>query len=246
MFFIWINLHGSWIYGMAVLGLTIASGFVQGEWGLVVATRWTHNQQKKLLIAFAASVGALFANPFGYKLVLFPFAFYRMQAFMQYVEYWKSVDFSSWTGKLAMGFIFAILAAALFSKRKWRLDEVLLVALGLWSGLSHVRFLDLTAILTVPVLAPRLKLFPPYQPELDKPWLNAAVMVAVVAGVVHFFPSRADLQQKVESDYPVAALNYMQQHQINGRIFSPAEYGGFIEWTAPQIKSFVDGREIFV
>ncbi len=246
LFVIWINLHGSWIYGMAVFVLTIASGLVQGQWGMVEAKRWTPDELKKLLFALGASVAALFVNPFGYKLVLFPFAFFRMQAFMQYVEYWRPVDFSTWTGKLALGLIFGILAAALFSKRRWRLDEVLLIALALWSGLSHVRFLDFTAIICVPILAPRLELFPPYDAELDKPWLNAAVIIAAVLSLVHFFPSAAELQQRVDNEYPVAALNYMRQHQINGKIFSPAEYGGFIEWTAPEFKSFADGRAVFV
>ena len=138
------------------------------------------------------------------------------------------------------------LASALLSNRRWRLDEILLIALALWSGLSHVRFLDFTAIICVPILAPRLELFPPYDAELDKPWLNAAIILAAVMTLVHFFPPEAELQQKVDNEYPVAALNYMRQHQINGKIFSPAEYGGFIEWTAPEFKSFADGRAVFV
>jgi len=246
LFFIWINLHGSWIYGMAVLVLTIAAGLVEGKWGLVEARRWTRAELKKLLPALAASLAALFLNPFGYKLVLFPFAFFRMRGFMQYVEYWRPVDFGTWNGKLALALIFCLLAAALFSRRRWRLDEVLLAALGLWSGLTHVRFLDLAAILIVPILAPRLNLFPPYERELDKPWLNASVMAAAVVLMVLIFPSAAQLQQRVDNEYPVAALRYMQQQHINGRIFNPAEFGGFMEWSAPGLKSFVDGRAIFV
>ena len=72
LFALWINLHGSWIFGMVVLGLTIAAGLVQGEWGLVVARRWSPQELKKLLLALAASMAALFVNPFGYKLVLLP------------------------------------------------------------------------------------------------------------------------------------------------------------------------------
>ncbi len=229
-----------------VLVVTIGSGLVQGDWGVVTARRWTSAELKKLVLTLAASVAALFVNPFGYKLVLFPLAFFRMQSFMQYVEYWRPVDFSSWTGKVAMGLIFAVLAAALFSRRRWRLDEVLLIAFALWSGLSHVRFLDFTAVICVPILASRLALFPPYQPELDKPWLNAAIIAAVIASIVFLFPSEMQLQQRVNDEYPAAALVYMQQHRINGRIFSPAEFGGFIEWTAPEFKSFADGRAVFV
>lgn len=246
LFFVWINLHGSWIYGIAVVVLTLVSGLVQGRWSLVEARRWTSAELKRLLLVLTASIAALFLNPFGYKLVVFPIEFFRMQAFMQYVEYWRGVDFSTWNGKLAMILVFLVISAALFSCRRWRLDEVLLIAFALWSGLSHVRFLDFTAIISVPILAPRLKLFPPYQPELDKPWLNGAIMAGVLAFVVFLFPSTKQLQQKVNSEYPVAALEYMRRHDINGRLFTPAEFGGFVEWNAPEFKSFVDGRAIFV
>ena len=39
----------------------------------------------------------------------------------------------------------------------------------------------------------------------------------------------------------------MQQKQITGRLFHLAEFGGYIEWNAPEIKTFVDGRaDIFI
>ena len=35
LFAIWINLHGSWVFGAAVLLLTFACGLIEGEWGRV-------------------------------------------------------------------------------------------------------------------------------------------------------------------------------------------------------------------
>ena len=248
LFFVWINVHGSWIYGMVILVLTIAGGLIEGAWGLVVANRWSPAELRKLLLVLTVSIVALFVNPLGYKLVLYPFKFQlRLRPVMEFIEYWRPVDFSTWNGKLALGLIFAVLAAALFSRRRWRLDEVLIAAFALWSGLVHVRFLDLAAIIIVPILAPRLRLFTPYEPELDKPLLNAVIMLAVVVYVIHSFPSAAQLQMRVESEYPGGVLHFMQTHDMNGRIFHPAEFGGYLEWQAPQVKSFIDGRdEIFV
>src|ERR1019366_6785228 len=196
LFALWINLHGSWVFGMVVLMLTIVSGLTDGEWGLVLATRWNPVELKKLLLASAASLAALFANPFGYKLVIYPFDFLFRQRVMQYVEEWQPVDFSTKNGKLALITIFTLLAAALLSRRRWRLDEVLLAAFALWAALSHVLFLFFAGLILVPILAPRLKLFPPYQRDLDKPCLNAAIMAAIVGSMIFFFPSAAQLQQK--------------------------------------------------
>ena len=248
LFALWINLHGSWIFGVVVLVMIIASGLVKGEWGLVVARRWTSGELKKLLPVLAASLAALFVNPFGYKLVLYPFdLLFRQPSNMKHIAEWQSVDFSTGDGKLALIMILALLAAALFSRRRWRLDEALLTAFALWAALSHARLLFFAGLILVPILAPRLKLFPPYERELDKPWLNAGIMAAVVGSLIFFFPSAAQLQQKVDEQYPRAALEFMQRQHLNGRIFNEYMWGGYMEWNAPELKPFMDGRtDIFV
>jgi len=248
LFALWINLHASWVFGMVVLALTIGAGLVEGEWGLVVAKRWKPEEVRKLLLAFAASAAALFVNPFGYKLVLYPFDFlFRQPSNMQHIAEWHSVDFSTGDGKLALIVILALLASALFSSRRWRLDEVLLTAFALWMGLSHARLLFFAGLIVAPILAPRLDLFAPYERDLDKPWLNAAIMAAVVGALIYFFPSAAQLQQKVEEEYPKAALQFMQRQHVNGRIFNQDWWGGYMEWNAPELKPFIDGRvDIFV
>ena len=243
LFALWINLHGSWVFGMAVLVLIIASGLVEGEWGMVVARRWTSAELKKLLLVLATSVAALFVNPFGYKVVLYPFdLLFRQRSAMEYVVEWQSVNFSKLSGKLALIVIFALLVSALFSRRPWRLGEVLLTAFALWAALSHLRFLFFAGLVLAPILAPRLELFPPYQRELDKSWLNAGIMAAIVGSLIFFFPSSAKLQQEVDEEYPTAALEFMQQQHMSGRIFNEYGWGGYMEWNAPELKPFIDGR----
>jgi hypothetical protein len=248
LFTLWINLHGSWIFGVVVLVAMIAAGLVQGEWGLVVARRWTSGELKKLLLVLVTSSAALFVNPYGYKVPLYPFeVFFRQQRALQAVEEWQSVDFNTGTGKLALMMVLALLAAALFSRRRWRLDEVLLTAFALWAALSHVRFLFFAGLVLVPILAPRLQLFPPYDRQIDKPWLNAAIMAAVMASLIFFFPSAEQLQQKVDEEYPTAALEFMQRQHLNGRVFNQYVWGGYMEWNAPELKPFIDGRaNVFV
>ena len=248
LFALWINLHGSWIFGMVVFVIIIASGLVEGEWGTVVARRWTPEELKKLLAVLVASVAALFVNPFGYKLILYPFdLLLRQQGAMHAVQEWHPVDFSQGSGKLVMLVIFGWLISGLLSRRKWRLDEILLMAFALWAGLSHVRFVFFLGLIMAPIFAPRIRLFPPYERSLDKPWLNAAIMAGVVAWVIVSFPTNGKLQEQVDDQYPTAALKLMQQDQIRGRIFNTDAWGGYMEWNTPELKPFTDGRaDIFV
>src|SRR5581483_7567255 len=73
LFCLWANTHGSWLLGLLIFSMIVAAGVVSGQWGSVEAIRWTWPQFRKLLITWTASIAALFINPFGYRLVLYPF-----------------------------------------------------------------------------------------------------------------------------------------------------------------------------
>lgn len=248
LFALWINLHGSWVFGMVVLVLTILAGFIDGEWGLVVAHRWTPSQLKRILVILFVSLAALFINPFGYALVSYPsFLLFRQHEVMQNIEEWQPVDFRTWNGKLVLILISALLAAALFSRRRWKLRDVLLVGFALWAALSHVRFMFFAGLIIAPIFAPYLRLFPPYERELDKPWLNGLIIGAIIGAMIFFFPLAARLQEKIDADYPRTALAFMQRKHINGRVFNEYGWGGYIEWNMPELPIFIDGRaDVFV
>jgi len=241
LFALWINLHGSWVFGIVVLALTITSGLVEGEWGLVVAHRWTSTELKTLALVFASSVAALFVNPFGFKLVLYPFV--SQLKFIRYIQEWLPVDFSKGSGKLALISVLALLVAALFSRRRWRLDEVLLIIFALWMGLSHARFLFFLGLIMVPILAPRLELFPSSGPEHNRPWLNAGILAAMAAWLIFSFPTQVELQQDVNAKFPAAALEFMQRQHIGGRGLNQDWWGGYMEWQTPALKPFTDTRD---
>jgi len=248
LFALWINLHGSWVFGMVVLCITIAAGLVQGRWGLVVARRWTPSQLKRLLLAFICSCLALFVNPFGYALVFYPkFLLTHQHEVMQSIEEWQPVNFATWGGKVALMLIFSVLATLLFSRRHWKLQEALIVLFSLWAALSHGRFMFFAALTIIPVLAPSLKLFPPYDQKLDKPWLNALIIAVSIAGMVFFFPTAAQIQKKIDAEFPRHAIDFIQKNQISGRIFNEYSWGGYMEWNAPRLQIFMDGRaDVFI
>lgn len=248
LFALWINLHGSWVFGFVVLGAYILSGLVEGHWNNVMSERWTPTQLRKLLLATVASAIALLANPYGYKLVWYPFdLLFRQKINLNNMGEWLSVDFHTGWGKLAMCMIFAVLAAAWFSPKPWPLRDVLLATFAVWASLNHLRFLLFATIILVPILAPRLQLFSPYDATKDKPWLNLAMAAVMTGLMVWMYPSAAQLQNNIDSQFPRDALRFIQQKQITGRLFSWYDFGGYIEFYAPAIKTFADGRtDIFV
>jgi hypothetical protein len=230
------------------MGIYVVSSLVEGQWNNVVAERWTPVQLRKLLLIFAASVGSLFVNPYGYKLVWYPFdLLFRQKVYLDSMGEWVSVNFHTGWGKLALFMIFALLGTAWFSRKPWKLCDILLATFAVWASLNHLRFLLFAAIILVPILAPRLRLFGPYDAKKDKPWLNLAITAAIVAIIVGSYPSAAQLQNNIDSQFPRDALRFIQQRQLTGRLFNWYDFGGYIEFYAPAIKTFADGRaDIFM
>ena len=248
LFALWINFHGSWVFGLVVLGIYIVSGLVEGRWGSVSAERWTPAQLRKLVVIVVASSAAMLVNPYGYKLLWYPFdLLFRQQPVLGKIVEWQSVDFHTGYGKLAMLMIFALLAVTLLSRDRWEVRDVLLIAFAVWTALSHVRFLLFAAIILIPIFGPRVQVFGLYDPKKDKPWLNLAMTAAIVGLILWAYPSTSQLQNSVDAHFPRAVLQFMQQNQIGGRLFHFYDYGGYIEWNAPEVKTFADGRaDVFI
>jgi hypothetical protein len=72
LFCLWVNTHGSWFIGMIIFSIIVAGGLVHLKWGMIDSEPWTPSQRKNLLMAWGASVTALFVNPFGWRLVFYP------------------------------------------------------------------------------------------------------------------------------------------------------------------------------
>jgi hypothetical protein len=241
LFCIWINLHGSWPMGLVVFGAFIVSGMIEGAWGQTYATRWSALEFRKLVLTALGSVAAIFVNPFGYRLVLYPFqVMFGGSPGMGQIQEFAPVDFQTPWGKVMILLIFSVLLVALFSRVRWRLDEVALVMLAFYFSLTHVRFIFLAGILLAPIFARRVDLMTPYESGSDRR-LNNAIALLVLFGL--FFvsaPRRSNFQSPVK--YPVGAVAYMEANGIRGRLFHEWVWGGYLIWKMPQSKVFIDGR----
>jgi len=243
LFALWINTHGSWLLGLIIFSVTIAGGLIQGEWGCITSQRWSLTQFGKLALTWLGSIAALFANPFGWRLVFYPFDLaFRQKLNISHVAEWVSVNFHELRGKIVLGFIIFLLVSVLVRRRKWTLTELLLLLFGLYSGLTYMRFLFLFGILAAPVIAKMLDFFPPYRKELDTPIVNAVVVCGLIAGMVYFWPKAPELQRSVDVEYPVQAMPYLQAHPPTGPMLNFYVWGGYLGWRDNNLKIFVDSR----
>jgi hypothetical protein len=244
VFLLWVNTHGSWIIGWVILAVFAVSGCIQGTWGSIEATRWNPQQARKLAGISLLSTLALFVNPYGWRLVLYPFDLaFHQKLNIASVDEWRSLDFHSPRGKIVLAVMAAAILLQLVRRRQWRLHQVLFLLIGTYAALTYSRFLFLAAILIVPLLAKDLAPHMPYYADRDKPWLNAAIMLGAVVTVVFLFPSNRQLNEHNADIYPSeAARTYLQSFHPRGNVFNDYLWGGYLIWNVRQVPVFIDSR----
>ena len=243
LFALWANLHGSWLIGMVLFGVFSGCGLLHGEWGRVVAVQWTPAQMKKLAVVGGFSVAGLFLNPYSYHLVFYPFNFaFQQKLNVGHVDEWMSLDFHTLRGKILFAMLAATIALALMRRRRWRLDELAFLLIGFYAAMTYSRFLFLAGIVLTPILAKELDFLPPYRPTIDKPWLNAILIMTIIGGCLWRFPTSDFLLRDTVRNYPVRALAYLQHFHPQGRVFNDCLWGGYLIWNVRDIPVFIDSR----
>jgi hypothetical protein len=245
IFCLWINLHASWVLGMAVYTIFLVAGLIRHDIGRLAADPWSKSELKELALAGLASVAALFANPYGYRLVLFPIARIFNDVVVPAgggIEEFGPVNFQDGRGKLVALVLGLIFVMAIAGRKRWRIDNALLTAFVLYGGLVHLRLLFLAGIVLPPVLAPQfgqIGLFPGRRPPRI---LNWAWLAIVLGALVFSFPSADDLQAQIAEFFPVRAVDYLRANPQPGNIFNLYKWGGYLEWNLPEVRTFIDGR----
>jgi hypothetical protein len=239
----WVNTHGSWVIGIVVLFSFLAAGSFRMRAGTIDGNAWTPTQLRRLGAASGLSLAALMLNPYGWRLVAYPFNLaFHQQLNIANVDEWSSLDFHSVRGHVLLVSLTLVFFAQLYRPRKWAPYQLAFVFIGVYSAFTYYRFLFLAAILIFPLFARYLDGLPAYRPEQNKPWLNAAILCVLAGIFVVRFPARADYDSATSQYYPVTAMPYLRSFHPLGPVFNDYLWGGYLDWNLRQIPVFVDSR----
>jgi hypothetical protein len=250
LFLVWINTHGTFTLGLLAVGVYWASGLVEIHWGDVESRRWTPRERRRLGLVALLILIALTITPYGTELLLYPLNLATSQQIMvaNIIE-WQPMMFEKAVGKIFLFFIVAFLVAQVTQRPRWRLEELLLFLAGFVGACLHLRLVMIFVPFSAPLFGVILaRWIDPYEPGKDKYALNAALMALVVAGIIGFFPSRADLESIMQEKWPVRAVAYLRQHPAPKPMLNSYLYGGYLIWQMSDVnKVFIDGRaDIYV
>jgi hypothetical protein len=245
LFALWINLHGSWMIGLVFFVLYAASGLVEGSWGSISAQKWTPSQMRQLALVGLASATALFANPYGWRLVVYPFDMaFQQKLGVSIGEEWRSVNFHSTNGKIFFAVLAGLSILSLLRRRRWSLQELLFALLAVYSAFSYVRFLFLAGIVLCPIIADQIAALPSLMSgsKRNRPILNAALIALIWSIVFYHFPGNDMLQSGVETAFPSGAFRRLSTFDSQTRVFNAYSYGGYMIWNTRTIPVFIDSR----
>jgi len=242
VFLIWVNTHGSFIIGIGVLVVYLLSGLRKFQLGSIEAVAWSRAQRLKLEGALSLCLAVLPVTPYGAQVAACPFDMaFGLPLNLTAIKEWHPIPFDIIGGKMFLAFVVIFIVLQAFFLLTWRLEEFVLVLGGTIMACRHVRFVMLFVPFFTPMFATMLaRWVPPYKRAVDRYIFNAALMTAFIVAMVHFSPTREFLQKRANEAFPVAAVQYLEQHPVPGPMWDSYAFAGYL--VASGRKVFIDGR----
>lgn len=261
VFCLWGNLHGGYALGFLLIGAVGLGEMVSLLTGLRTKVTLSWAKIGRLAMWSAVSALALLINPNGLDIWKIPFQTVEVSALQQLVQEWASPDFHELFQQPFLWLLFALLAAAGLSRRRMDLADLAPVILFGVMGLVARRNFGPFAIVAVPVLSRSLAAAlhpeheveaginaqasePKHRPRWQRRLNLGIVAVLALAAFLKLFivTYPATIESAVQGTEPVGALAWLESHASSGRILNEYNWGGYLEWAAPQFKLYVDGR----
>ena len=210
LFFLWVNLHGSWLIGLVLLVVYVATGLVSFRKGALEAWAWAPHQRNRLCLFTAFTIPALFLNPFGWRLVVHPFEMIGRLSLQQA----PSLTVLSLRGCAVFLLISAYFAARTLYPRTWTLQEAVTLFIAVLAGFTDVHLLPLTGIILCPMIARELSSFGQPHPCRDKPTFNAAIVLLLLGSTAPHIPGTETLIRQLTKTSPEQPVGSLRQHSL--------------------------------
>ncbi len=260
LFLLWLNLHGGFALGPALL---IAYGiglFLETAFG---NTPWLEARPilLRLLLLLLACLLLVPFNPSGAQLYRYPFDTLRSSSMRSFIGEWRSPDFHQALYRPLL-LLWLLLLAALASsgsrpKTMKKLRVLAPLILTGFAALDAARHVPIFVLLAIPVVAAALPFAESYATHVSKsarrgalnivrfrPVFNVAVIVLMAGFALNEWVSLARNQKAKEAElFPQPALAFLQSGDYPRELFVYYDWGGYAIWKLyPEYRVFVDGR----
>ena len=239
---VWVNLHGGFVTGFAVMGAHLIAAIIQrGSW-------------RPLLQGTVAAVAVTLLTPYatGFYSYLIPALLHPRPRITE----WGPMPLLGWdafTGfRVAFAMTLAILAAAWTRldprQRKGALPGLILLALTAWAAWQHRRHAPFFGLVAAAVLPIFLRALLNAVPGRIRGRLEAALVMSlslVVTGLItlRILPGLSTQVLAPVGLFPVRECDILARAGVSGNLAVPFDWGSYAAWRLyPRIKISMDGR----
>lgn len=244
LFVVWVNVHGSFVAGLAVLVVYVAT-HVAEETAQDRNDRARTDARRGALVV-AASAGALLCTPYGFAFV--PWVLHAVTMQRPAISEWQSLGTTDPALVPFMLLVTAMIAAGWRHRARVPWAHVAVTVVVAWQAVRHTRhapFLAVLAALWLPPLSPASagaeraqERDPAGAPAVVRgaAWAVVAILALAVGLRVHAPWVDRDI-------YPVDAFAFMRTHNLTGRLIAHFDWAQYAIYAfAPETSLQFDGR----
>ena len=253
----WVNLHGGYLTGFILTGVYFLGNLVRSSRSGEGERERAYRKAKCLGYVIIVCLLVSLVNPYGYRILLFPFRLVTDRYIMDNVNEFLSPNFHKPMPFKYLLLLFVTILA--ISKRPLDFIEVVLVLLFTNMSLFSARYIPLFAIVVAPIMSKQADSMITIAPENG--WISSLKKRAgriakidasaqgygwPVAGVflVVFLVAAGGIEFRFDGKIkPVAAVEFLMKEHIDGHMYDNDEFGDYLIYaTYPRYKVFFDGR----
>lgn len=154
---LWVNLHGGWIFGLALLGTYALAAFLESlRTADPFAKIRTSKRAQTLGWVFLWSGLATLVNPYGWRLHTHIYRYLSDRYLMNRIDEFQSPDFHGWAQRCFGAILLLVLVGFASNRRTVRLHHLLVALLAVYAGLYSSRNLPVSSMLLVLIAGPIL------------------------------------------------------------------------------------------
>ena len=160
------------------------------------------------------------------------------------IKEWQPMPFALPGAKLFLALLLGFFLLNMALRFGCRLGELVLFVGGAVMACLHVRFLLVFVPFFAPLFATAIERFDASLRETQGPpsLLECCFDGGSVRGDSTIFPHRRGNAAERHRQFPVRAVEYLRQHPLPGPMYNTYGYGGYLIWSLPEHKVFIDGR----
>lgn len=236
--FLWVNLHGSFVLPLLLVGAALIIG---------------NGNRRFMLYAVAAMLAASLLNPHGFRVWQYLFFILNNPSDYLFSVEWRPPVNEGWQMNIFFAWMLALPILASFSKQKLsRLEWVLFLGFG-WLAFSGVRyviwFMFLLAVFTAKLIGEWTNAYIDKPIEKINPRINMAIATMLLLLSLVFMPGVRDSWWKGAPDLyelsttPIDAVEFLKTREdLPGPLWNDYAFGSYLEFTLPSRPTWMDTR----